>query len=56
MKFEINEILEDENIVRIIKSKRIRWYGHLYRREENTVLKRITNWKPPESHLKQWSL
>lgn len=46
MNHEINEILNGENIVRFIKALRIRWYGHVQRREETKVLKRITDWKP----------
>lgn len=43
---EIEEILENENIVRIIKSKRIRWYGHINRMNEQKVVKKMTKWKP----------
>lgn len=46
MNCEIKEILKGEDIVKIIKAQRIRWYGHISRREESSTLRKITNWKP----------
>lgn len=43
---EIEEFLKEETIVRLIKSKRIRWFGHVNRRQNHSVIKRITEWKP----------
>lgn len=45
---EIDKILEGENIVRTIKSLRIKWYGHVCRREDSSVIKKIMKWKPQE--------
>lgn len=46
MNCEIKEILKGEDIVKIIKAQRIRWYGHISRSEESSTLRNITNWKP----------
>jgi GTP1/Obg family GTP-binding protein len=37
----LNTLLKGEDIVRFIKSQRIRWLGHVERMEDNTVLKRM---------------
>jgi hypothetical protein len=38
---EIKRIFEDENIVKFIKSGRIRWLGHVERIDEEKIPKRI---------------
>lgn len=49
MNFELNELIDNADIVRFIKSQRIRWLGHIHRMEHNRTTKRITEWKPVES-------
>ncbi|KAJ3654778.1 hypothetical protein Zmor_013943 [Zophobas morio] len=46
MNYEIEDILKGENIVRAIKARRIRWYGHLKRMEKNKHARKITEWNP----------
>ncbi|KAJ3667210.1 hypothetical protein Zmor_002610 [Zophobas morio] len=46
MNHEIEDILKGENIVRAIKARRIRWYGHLKRMEKNKHARKITEWNP----------
>jgi hypothetical protein len=38
---EIENILENENIVRFIKAQRLRWLGHVVRMGEDRLTKRI---------------
>lgn len=42
---EINNILQNEDIVRFVKAQRLRWYGHLIRMKEGRMPKRIMNEK-----------
>lgn len=43
---EIEVILKGEDIVIMIKAGTIRWYGHINRRRETTVLRRNANLSP----------
>ncbi|KAJ3651419.1 hypothetical protein Zmor_017463 [Zophobas morio] len=46
MNHEIEDIIKGEDIVRAIKARRIRWYGHLKRMEKNKHARKISEWKP----------
>jgi hypothetical protein len=43
---ELNELLENANTVRFIKSIRIAWLGHVMRMDEKRTPKRVLEWKP----------
>jgi hypothetical protein len=46
MNHELNELIENADIVRFIKSRRIDWLGHVVRMDEKTTHKRVLEWKP----------
>jgi hypothetical protein len=39
-------VVENTDIVRFIKSRRIAWLGHVIRMDEKRTAKRILEWKP----------
>ncbi|KAK4881021.1 hypothetical protein RN001_004340 [Aquatica leii] len=43
---DLNKILENETITRIIKAKRMKWYGHVQRRGNEAIIKKIMKWNP----------
>lgn len=52
MNYEIENILKNENIIKIFKSMRIRWYGHIFRRDKNTPQRILTEWQPQNTRSK----
>ena len=46
MKYEMNELIQNADIVRFIKSRRIAWLGHVMRMDDKRTPKRILEWKP----------
>jgi len=46
MNHELNELIENADIVRFIKSIRIAWLGHVMRMDEKRTSKRVLEWKP----------
>ena len=46
MNHELNELIENAEIVRFIKSRKIAWLGHMMRMDEKRTLKRVLQWKP----------
>ena len=43
---ELENLINHENIVRHIKSKRLSWVGHVTRMPDERVVKGIYEWKP----------
>ena len=46
MNYELNELMENADIVRFIKSRRIAWLGHVMRMDDKRTPKRLVEWKP----------
>jgi hypothetical protein len=46
MNYELNERIENANVVRFIKSRRIAWLGHVIRMDDKRTPMRILEWKP----------
>ena len=44
--YELNELIENADIVRFIKSRRIAWLGHVMRMDDKRTPKRMLQWKP----------
>jgi hypothetical protein len=44
-KYELNELIENADIVRFIKSRRIAWLGHIMRTDGKRTPKRILKYK-----------
>ena len=45
---ELNDLYSSPNIVRLIKSRRMRWAGHVARIEEGRGVHKVFVWKPEE--------
>ena len=43
---ELNDLYSSPNIVRVIKSRRMRWAGHVARLGEEREVYRVLEWKP----------
>jgi hypothetical protein len=46
MNYELNKLIENADIVRFIKSRRIAWLGHMMRMDDKRTPKGILQWKP----------
>jgi len=44
--YELNKLIENADIVRFIKSRRIAWLGHVMWMDVKRTPKRILEWKP----------
>jgi hypothetical protein len=49
---EVNTLLEGEDILRFIKSQKIRWLGHVERMEENVKRKTVLQKKEGRSRMR----
>jgi hypothetical protein len=45
MNHKLNELIENADIMRFIKSKRIAWLGHVMWMDEKRTPKRVLEWK-----------
>jgi hypothetical protein len=46
MNHELSELIGNADIVRLIKSRRIAWLGHVMQMDEKRTPKRLLAWKP----------
>jgi hypothetical protein len=46
MNHELDYLIQGADIVRIIKSRRLAWLGHVARMEGNRITRRVMEWKP----------
>jgi hypothetical protein len=46
MNYELNELIENADIVRFIKNRRIAWLGHMMQMDDKKTPMRISEWKP----------
>jgi hypothetical protein len=51
MNYEMNKLIENADIVRFIKSRRIAWLGHVMRVDDKRTSKRILEWKPIDTRI-----
>jgi hypothetical protein len=61
MQYELNELIENADIVRLIKSRRITWLGHVMRMDDKRTPKSILEWKPVGKRIrgrrrKRWTV
>ena len=42
---EVQERFQGEDIEKVIKTQRLRWFGHIRRMGEEKVVKKVTEWK-----------
>ena len=52
MNCELNESIENADVVRFIKSRRIAWLGHVMRMDDKRTPKKILEWKPIAARIR----
>ena len=48
---ELDELIQRKNIIRFIKSQRLKWLGHIERMQKEREVTKIYKWKPFSSRL-----
>jgi hypothetical protein len=46
MDYELNELIENADVVRFIKSRRVAWIGHVTYMDDKRIPERLFEWKP----------
>lgn len=49
MNHEVTQLMGGEDIIKVIKAQRLKWFGHIQRREPDAIIKKILDWKPVET-------
>jgi hypothetical protein len=47
---EIDNLIEGADILRFIKSQRIKWLGHIQRIDQARPTRKLLDWKPMETY------
>jgi len=61
MNYELNELIENADRVKFIKTIRINWMGHVMRMDDKRTPKKILEWKPIGTRIrgrprKRWNV
>jgi hypothetical protein len=48
---ELEILIKKENIIRFIKSQRLRWAAHVIRMDTKRIVKKLTEWDPSLSNF-----
>ena len=43
---ELDNLIQHRNVINYVKSKRMSWFGHIHRKPETSVVKKIYKWQP----------
>ena len=43
---ELDNLIQHRNIINYVKSKRMSWFGHIHRKPETSIVKKIYKWQP----------
>ena len=43
---ELDKLIQHRNIINYVKAQRLSWYGHIYRKPETSIVKKIHKWQP----------
>ena len=43
---ELNRLTGNKNIINYIKAQRLAWFGHVHRRPDNSMVKKVYEWSP----------
>jgi len=43
---ELDKLIQHQNIINYVKAQRLSWYGHIYRKPETSIVKKIYKWQP----------
>ena len=43
---ELDNLIQHRNIINYVKFKRMSWFGHINRKSETSIVKKIYKWQP----------
>jgi hypothetical protein len=43
---ELDRLIQHRNIINYVKAQRLNWFGHVHRRPETSIVRRIYKWQP----------
>jgi ABC-type proline/glycine betaine transport system ATPase subunit len=51
---ELDELIKHRNIINYVKDQRLSWFGHINRRNEISIVKKLYKWKPFTRSKSRW--
>jgi inhibitor of KinA sporulation pathway (predicted exonuclease) len=51
---ELNKLIQQRNIINHVKAQTLSWYGHIYRKPEISIVKKIYKWQPVGRPKHRW--
>jgi len=51
---ELDKLIQHRNVINYVKAQRLSWFGHVHRKPETNIVRKIYKWQPAGRPKHRW--